>query len=85
MKNGIYVLKFKDTVNNIYSYDEDVDRISLSSGSKCMPDEISDYTNFDTNSDLFYYDAVNQKSKVDRMDDPKQLMVIIPVLAGASV
>lgn len=35
----------------------------------CKPDGSSNYTNFDTNSTLFYYDSVNKKSNVSLLTD----------------
>ena len=32
---------------------------------KCKPDGYTDYNNFDTNAELFYYDAANKKSDVE--------------------
>ena len=44
---------------------------SVSSG--CMPDGSTDYSNFDTNATLFYYDSVNKISKVKDLLDPTKV------------
>lgn len=44
---------------------------SVSSG--CMPDGSTDYSNFDTNATLFYYDSVNKVSKVKDLLDPTKV------------
>ncbi|MDE6585911.1 MAG: InlB B-repeat-containing protein [Clostridia bacterium] len=37
---------------------------------------------FDTNSQLFYYDSVNKKSNVERMDEVKDVPSVVKALAG---
>lgn len=41
-----------------------------------------DYSSFDINSDLFYYDAVNQKSDVSIMNSPYNLKEFLDTYAG---
>jgi len=43
------------------------------------------YSSFDTNSSLFYYDSVNQKSNVSIMNDASDLPTLIPSVAGAGL
>lgn len=49
----------------------------------CKPDGSTDYTNFDTNSSLFYYDSINKKSDVSIMNETNDLPTIVPCFAGA--
>ena len=48
----------------------------------CKPDGATNYTNFDTNSSLFYYDSVNQKSNVSLLTDATQAKYDCINLAG---
>ncbi len=58
---------------------------AISVDSSCKPDGSTDYSNFDTNSSLFYYDATNQKSKVSIMNNASDLPTLIPSIAGAGL
>lgn len=49
---------------------------------KCLPDGSTDYTNFDTNSKLFYYDATNQKSNVTRLQTAEEAKAYCKANAG---
>ena len=49
----------------------------------CKPDGTSDYSSFDTDASLFYYDTVNKKSDVTLLEDPSTLKTTLPSLAGA--
>ncbi|MBR5452882.1 MAG: hypothetical protein IKV54_02270, partial [Clostridia bacterium] len=51
----------------------------------CMPDEKTDYTRFDTDPELFYYDAVNKRSDVDLIHEAKELPDFVPKYAGAGI
>lgn len=53
--------------------------------SSCKPDGSTNYSNFDTNSSLFYYDATNQKSNVSIMNNASDLPTLIPNVAGAGL
>ena len=81
MQNGIYVLNAKDTA----SYDAvtknlSATRTTSSVGSICTNASI-DYTNFDTNSSLFYYK--DNKSDVTIMNTASEIPTLIPTVAGA--
>lgn len=54
-------------------------------GGNCKPDGKTDYSNFDTNDSLFYYDSTNNVSDVERLDDVSELPTIIPSIAGAGI
>ena len=49
----------------------------------CKPDGSTDYTNFDTNKSLFYYDDTNNISKVDLMLQASDVKSYVPLVAGA--
>ena len=49
---------------------------------KCKPDGYTDYNNFDTNAELFYYDAANKKSDVEVMHDAFDVKDVVTALAG---
>ena len=49
----------------------------------CKPDGSTDYTNFDTNSSLFYYDSTNKKSNVTILTDVSKVKEFVPSVAGA--
>ena len=49
----------------------------------CKPDNKTNYTGFDTNSDLFYYDAANKKTDVSIMLDAKDVPDFVMKHAGA--
>ena len=48
----------------------------------CLPDGSTDYTNFDINSELFYYDSENQKSNVTLLTDAATAKTDCMNLAG---
>ena len=48
----------------------------------CKPDGKTDYSNFDTNSSLFYYDSVNKISYVYRLTSAEGAKVDVLRLAG---
>ena len=49
----------------------------------CKPDNSTNYSSFDLNSTLFYYDEVNQVSDVQVMHSATYLLQYIPTCAGA--
>ena len=49
----------------------------------CKPDNSTNYANFDTNSALFYYDSVNQKTDVSIMHSALDVLTYVPQCAGA--
>ena len=49
----------------------------------CKPDGSTDYTNFDTNSSLFYYDSTNKKSDVSILTEVSNVKSFVPTVAGA--
>ena len=49
----------------------------------CKPDNKTNYANFDTNSELFYYDSVNQKTDVSIMHSALDVLSYVPECAGA--
>lgn len=57
------------------------DRTAALNG-KCKPDGATDYNNFDTNPNLFYYDAVNKKSDVSVLNDAFDVKDVVTKLAG---
>lgn len=57
-------------------------RTDTISGS-CKPDNSTNMINFDTNSNLFYYDSANQKSDVSIMLDAKDVPEFVVKYAGA--
>ena len=49
----------------------------------CKPDNgVTNYTNFDTNSSLFYYDSVNKKTIADNMLEAKDVKAFVIKNAG---
>ena len=53
--------------------------------SNCYPNKKTNYANFDTNSELFYYDSANKKSDVSVMHDAKDVPAFVTENAGAGV
>ncbi len=51
----------------------------------CFPDKKTDYSRFDTDPALFYYDAENKRSDVEILHDVQQVPDVVPVYAGAGV
>ena len=51
----------------------------------CKPDGSTDYTNFDTNNTLFYYDSTNKRSNVSILNSASELPTLIPSVAGAGI
>ena len=51
----------------------------------CSPDGITDYSKFDTDPELFYYDAENKCSDVELMLDAKDVPEFVPKYAGAGI
>lgn len=49
----------------------------------CKPDSTNDLGNFDTNSELFYYDSVNKKTDVSLMLDAEEVPEFVIANAGA--
>ena len=49
----------------------------------CKPDGSTNYTNFDTNTSLFYYDSTNKKSDVTILTDVSKVKEFVPSVAGA--
>ena len=51
----------------------------------CKADKVTDYSSFDTNKKLFYYDDTNNVSKVDLMNKSEDVKALIPTIAGAGL
>ena len=83
MQNGIYVLNAKDTASyDAVTVNTNATRTTKSTGSICTNSGV-DYTNFDTNSNLFYYK--DNKSNVDILNQASELPTLIPTVAGAGI
>lgn len=50
----------------------------------CKPDGTTDYTNFDTNSSLFYYDSTNKKSDVSILNTTAEVPEFVKKYAGTA-
>jgi len=51
----------------------------------CMPDKVTDYSKFDTDPTLFYYDAENKCSDVELLHTAEEVPEFVPVYAGAGI
>ena len=51
----------------------------------CMPDGVTDYSRFDIDSELFYYDAENKCSDVDILLPAEEVPEFVRTYAGAGV
>ena len=51
----------------------------------CKPDEKVDYSKFDTDSELFYYDAENKCSDVEILHEAKDVPEFVPQYAGVGI
>ncbi len=51
----------------------------------CSPDGITDYSKFDTDPELFYYDAENKRSDVELMLEAQDVPDFVPKYAGAGI
>ena len=51
----------------------------------CMPDGVTDYSRFDTDPELFYYDAENNCSDVDVMLPAAEVRAFVKTYAGAGI
>ncbi len=51
----------------------------------CSPDGITDYSKFDTDPELFYYDAENKRSDVEILHEAKDVPDFVPKYAGAGI
>ena len=80
-ENGIYVITGKDE-NKAYTYDAEATRLTKASGSICEPVDGLDLSNFDTDPEIFYFDAARGVSDVERMDKAEDLPDILPGLVG---
>ena len=58
------------------------DRTATLSG-ECKPDGSTNYTNFDTNSNIFYYDSTKKCSDVSILTNVNDVNVYVPSVAGA--
>jgi pectate lyase len=65
----------------VRSREEAVDTVEYT----CFPDKKTDYSRFDTDPALFYYDAENKRSDVEILHDVQQVPDVVPVYAGAGV
>lgn len=84
-ENGIFVLTGSGSSKS-YSSRPIENRTTKSGGSICHPDgTATDYTNFDTNESLFYYDKDNECSIVEVMNNASALPELIPTVAGAGI
>ncbi len=81
--DGAVIKSFNDYVYHATATNATIvyDRTAALNG-KCKPDGYTDYNNFDTNPDLFYYDAVNKKSDVAVMHDAFDVKAAVTKLAG---
>ncbi|MCR5350245.1 MAG: hypothetical protein K6E20_04555, partial [Acholeplasmatales bacterium] len=80
--DGIYVLTASGS-NKAYSSNTSATRTTSSSGSICSPDGLTDYTNFDTNESLFYYDSTKSKSNVTILNDSNDVPDVVLSHAGS--
>ena len=62
-----------------------VDKRTYPVANNCMADQINDYSSFDTNINQFYYDSVNNITKVDLMMHSDEVKDYIPTVAGAGL
>jgi len=65
----------------VKSREETLDKVNYT----CSPDQATDYSKFDTDPTLFYYDAENNRSDVDIMHNVEDVPQIVPTYAGAGV
>ena len=84
MENGIYVLIASNTASaDSYTKDLSATRTTLAENSICTPNGTNDYSNFDTNSSLFYYDNINHVSDVFFMSNTEDVPTDVLKYAGA--
>jgi len=81
-KNIITGEKSTSTTGTNINY---VDNRTTPVTNNCKADKVTDYSTFDTNKDLFYYDDVNNISKVDLMLKASDVKSYIPTIAGAGL
>ena len=81
--NGIYVLTASGS-NKAYSSDLTATRTTTSVGSICNPlGNSTSYANFDTNSELFYFDDTTHASKVTNLTDASNAKTECETYSGA--
>ena len=71
-----YVAGGKDQSTIVTTRDEQL-------SGNCKPDGSTNYTNFDTNSSLFYYDSTNKCSDVSILNDRLDVPEFVELYAGA--
>ncbi len=81
---GTVIKSFNDTLVGCGTSAATVvtDRTATLSGN-CKPDGSTDYNNFDTNSNLFYYDSTNKCSNVSALTATADVPTVVPNFAGA--
>ena len=84
INSSSYIKSFGDKFESSSNGDATivVDRTKTLSGT-CKPDGSKNIMNFDTNSELFYYDSVNKKSDVSIMLDADDVYSFVLKHAGA--
>jgi len=68
-------------VFTVKSREEMITKVSYT----CFPDEQTDYSKFDTDPTLFYYDVENKCSDVEILHKAEDVPDVVPVYAGAGV
>ena len=84
INSSSYIKSFGDKFESSSNGDATIvaDRTKTLSGT-CKPDGSTNIMNFDTNSELFYYDSVNKKSDVSIMLDADDVYSFVLKHAGA--
>jgi len=63
----------------VKSREETLDKVNYT----CSPDQKTDYSQFDTDPELFYYDVENNCSDVEILHKAEEVPDVVPVYAGA--
>jgi len=81
------VKSYKD----IYTYSSGLEHMTYTSDREkyventCKPDHVTDYSSFDTDPELFYYDAENKCSDVDILLTAEEVPEFVEKYAGAGI
>ena len=82
------IKSYKDIYNSDYNaleYATSVSRRDAYVKNECKPDWETDYSHFDTDPELFYYDAENKCSDVDVLLAAKDVPAFVKTYAGAGI
>ena len=87
VKDGVVIKSYKDTYKNGKNNHSNVSTVSSReqkvTSNNCKPDGKTNYANFDTNKDLFYYDEINKVSDVSNLiTDTTDLLNYLKINAG---